>query len=164
MVEQTLYLLDSEDPVHVVDWFPTLVKLSGAKAEQKLPLDGLDVWPVITEGAKTPHDAILLCAQVNRVAIRVGDWKATYLENRAHQLDVWREPFVQLRLPLEGRIGQGGSFALGTRCAVVSFDFAQFVNEVARSSAQIRSPPSCRARVAVSPRRLRSTSSKSSRV
>ena len=64
-----------KEPVHVVDWFPTLVKLSGAKAEQKLPLDGLDVWPVIMEGAKTPHDAILLCAQVNRVAIRVGDWK-----------------------------------------------------------------------------------------
>jgi arylsulfatase len=34
------------------------------------------------------------------VAIRVGDWKAIYLENRAHQLDVWREPFVHLRLPL----------------------------------------------------------------
>jgi arylsulfatase len=34
------------------------------------------------------------------VAIRVGDWKATYLENRAHQLNVWREPFVHLRLPL----------------------------------------------------------------
>ena len=34
------------------------------------------------------------------VAIRVGDWKATYLENRAHRLDVWREPFVHLRLPL----------------------------------------------------------------
>ena len=31
-----------------------------------------------------------------------------------------------LRLPLEGRIGRGGSFALGTGCAVVSFDFAQF--------------------------------------
>jgi hypothetical protein len=27
-------------------------------------------------------------------AIRVGDWKAVYLENRAHQLQVWREPFV----------------------------------------------------------------------
>jgi hypothetical protein len=34
------------------------------------------------------------------MAIRVGDWKAHYLENRAHQLQVWREPFVQLRLPL----------------------------------------------------------------
>ena len=34
------------------------------------------------------------------VAIRYQDWKAVYLENRAHQLDVWREPFVHLRLPL----------------------------------------------------------------
>ena len=33
-------------------------------------------------------------------AIRVGDWKAVYLENRAHQLQVWREPFIKLRLPL----------------------------------------------------------------
>ncbi|MEO7602594.1 MAG: YdbH domain-containing protein [Sphingomicrobium sp.] len=31
-----------------------------------------------------------------------------------------------LRLPLEGRIGQGGSFALGTRCVVVSVESAQF--------------------------------------
>ena len=34
------------------------------------------------------------------IAIRVDDWKAIYLENRAEQLQVWREPFVQLRLPL----------------------------------------------------------------
>ena len=34
------------------------------------------------------------------MAIRVGDWKAIYLENRAEQLQVWREPFVHLRLPL----------------------------------------------------------------
>ena len=34
------------------------------------------------------------------VAIRVNDWKAIYLENRARQLEVWREPFVHLRLPL----------------------------------------------------------------
>ncbi|MCH5378108.1 MAG: sulfatase-like hydrolase/transferase, partial [Planctomycetes bacterium] len=33
-------------------------------------------------------------------AIRVGDWKAVYLENRAQQLQVWREPFVELRMPL----------------------------------------------------------------
>ena len=34
------------------------------------------------------------------MAIRVGDWKATYLENRAHQLQVSHKPFVHLRLPL----------------------------------------------------------------
>lgn len=31
-----------------------------------------------------------------------------------------------LRLPIEGWIGSGGSFAFGTSCAVVSFDYAQF--------------------------------------
>ena len=34
------------------------------------------------------------------MAIRVGDWKAIYLENRAKKLDVWREPPVHLRMPL----------------------------------------------------------------
>ena len=34
------------------------------------------------------------------MSIRVGDWKATYLENRAKQLQVWREPMVKLRMPL----------------------------------------------------------------
>ena len=33
-------------------------------------------------------------------AIRVGDWKGVYLENRASQLDIWREPFIELRTPL----------------------------------------------------------------
>ena len=34
------------------------------------------------------------------VAMRYQEWKAIYLENRAHRLDVWREPFMHLRLPL----------------------------------------------------------------
>jgi hypothetical protein len=44
--------------------------------EQKLPLDGRDVWPMITQGAKSPHDAILLVGtQPTRAAVRMGDWK-----------------------------------------------------------------------------------------
>ena len=31
-----------------------------------------------------------------------------------------------LRLPIDGRIGRGGSFAFGTSCAVVSFNYLQF--------------------------------------
>lgn len=34
------------------------------------------------------------------VAIRYTDWKAVFLENRAEQFEVWREPFVELRVPL----------------------------------------------------------------
>ncbi len=34
------------------------------------------------------------------VAIRLSDWKAVFLENRASAFEVWREPFVELRVPL----------------------------------------------------------------
>ncbi len=34
------------------------------------------------------------------VAIRLGDWKAVFLENREKTFQLWREPFVELRIPL----------------------------------------------------------------
>jgi arylsulfatase A-like enzyme len=65
-----------KEPLHGVDWYPTLLKLAGAAAEQKTPVDGLDLWPVLTQGAKSPHDAILLAGMApGRAAIRMGDWK-----------------------------------------------------------------------------------------
>lgn len=65
-----------KEPVHIVDWYPTLVKLAGGSLEQKLPVDGLDIWSVITQGAKTPHEALLLSAtSFGKAAIRMGDWK-----------------------------------------------------------------------------------------
>ncbi len=63
------------EPLHIVDWYPTLVKLCGAKAEQKLPLDGRDLWPTLTEGKPSPHDAILLNTTPNAGALRAGEWK-----------------------------------------------------------------------------------------
>lgn len=62
-------------PLHMVDWHPTLLKLAGASLEQKLPLDGRDAWPAITQGAATPHDFILLNTTPNNGALRMGDWK-----------------------------------------------------------------------------------------
>jgi len=64
-----------ESPIHIVDLYPTLLKLAGAPAEQSLPIDGRDVWDVITKGAPSPHDAIVLNSAPNGGAIRVGDWK-----------------------------------------------------------------------------------------
>lgn len=66
-----------DEPLHVVDWYPTLVKLTGAPAAQPLPVDGRDIWPVLTQGAKSPHDALLLCGTqgTQSVALRMGDWK-----------------------------------------------------------------------------------------
>ena len=64
-----------KEPMHAVDWFPTLVKLAGGSLGQKLPLDGCDVWPMLTAGAKSPHDAILLVQSPRHAAVRMGDWK-----------------------------------------------------------------------------------------
>ena len=62
-------------PLHIVDWYATLLKLAGASLEQKLPLDGLDAWPTIAEGKPSPHEEILLNAAPASGAILVGDWK-----------------------------------------------------------------------------------------
>jgi arylsulfatase A-like enzyme len=63
------------EPLHIVDWFPTLVNLAGASLRQQHPLDGRDIWPVITAGKPSPHEDILINAMPNSGAIRVGGWK-----------------------------------------------------------------------------------------
>ncbi len=63
-----------ETPIHMTDWYPTLLKLAGAKAEQPLPVDGHDVWAALNGGAST-RDTFVLNVTPNAGAIRVGDWK-----------------------------------------------------------------------------------------
>ena len=66
----------NQEPIHAVDWYPTLLGLAGLPVEQKLPLDGRDIWPVLTKGAKSPHDALLLMgSKPGQAALRMGDWK-----------------------------------------------------------------------------------------
>ncbi len=62
-------------PLHIVDWYPTLLNLAGASLAQKLPLDGRDLLPVLTEGKPSPHQEILLNTTPRGGAIRAGDWK-----------------------------------------------------------------------------------------
>ncbi len=99
------------------DWLPTFAAAAGAPdIKQRLlkggvelngrtyknHIDGYNQLDYLSGKAKeSPRkEFIYLNDAAEVVAIRVGDWKAIYLENRAHQLDVWREPFVHLRLPL----------------------------------------------------------------
>ena len=63
------------EPVHMVDWYPTLLKLADAPRDQTLPVDGLDIWPTLTQGKPSPHDVILLNTTPASGAVRVGDWK-----------------------------------------------------------------------------------------
>lgn len=63
------------EPMHIIDWYPTLLKLAGGSLEQPLPIDGKDIWPMLTQGAKSPHEEILLLGNTRQRAIRMGEWK-----------------------------------------------------------------------------------------
>jgi len=61
--------------VHMVDWYPTLLGLAHGSLAQALPLDGLDVWPVIATGKPSPHKEILINVEPEVSALRSGSWK-----------------------------------------------------------------------------------------
>ena len=62
---------ESDALLHVVDLFPTFARLAGAASVAGLPLDGLDAWETIAEGAESPREEVVHSLDV----IRVGDWK-----------------------------------------------------------------------------------------
>jgi arylsulfatase A-like enzyme len=62
-------------PLHIVDLYPTLLRLAGASLRQTLPIDGQDAFAIITQGTPAPPREILLNATLTTGAIRVGDWK-----------------------------------------------------------------------------------------
>lgn len=66
------------EPLHIVDLYPTLLGLAGSKPQQRYPLDGKDAWPTIAKGQPTPHDFILLNQTPFHGAVRVGDWKIVH--------------------------------------------------------------------------------------
>lgn len=74
-------------PLHIVDLYPTLLRLAGAKVEQALPVDGQDCWPAIAHGAKSPHEEILINASPKSGALRMGDWKLVINGDRADAED-----------------------------------------------------------------------------
>ncbi len=65
----------NESLAHIVDWFPTLLRLAGATREQQAPIDGVDLWPTLAEGEATAREDVLINIGVVGAAIRVGPWK-----------------------------------------------------------------------------------------
>jgi arylsulfatase A-like enzyme len=64
-----------KQPMHIVDWYPTLIQLAGGSLDQPNPIDGKDIWLMLTQNAPSPHDAILSVQTPQKAAVRMGDWK-----------------------------------------------------------------------------------------
>lgn len=98
------------------DWLPTFAAVAGAPdikekllkgvelngRKYKNHIDGYDLNGYLSGKEKeSPRKEFIYVGDDGDVmALRFNDWKAIYLENRAHQLQVWREPLVKLRMPL----------------------------------------------------------------
>ena len=68
-------------PIHIADWYPTLLKLTGAPKDQKLPVDGTDILAAL-KGEKIPDREIIINVSPNAGAIRSGDWKVVVKSGR----------------------------------------------------------------------------------
>ena len=64
------------EPLQATDWLPTLAKIAGGKTRDASELDGRDILPVLTSGAKSPHESILIVgSSPAQRAVRAGSWK-----------------------------------------------------------------------------------------
>jgi arylsulfatase len=68
----------------------------------KVHIDGVNVLPYLTgEVKESPRRAFFYVSDDGGImAVRTGDWKLVFEEQRAQSTEVWAEPMVNLRLPL----------------------------------------------------------------
>ena len=76
-----------DEPLHISDWYPTLLELAEASTRQSHAPDGLNIWPVLTRGAKSPHaDLLLPGLEPKMMALRSGPWKLLVQKNGRMEL------------------------------------------------------------------------------
>jgi arylsulfatase len=105
----------SNEIISMEDWLPTLVAAAGdSNIKKKLlqghkvgdmtyqvHIDGYNLLPYFTgKEKKSPRKEMFYFTDDGQLsALRYGDWKLVFSEQRAHGADVWQEPLVTLRLP-----------------------------------------------------------------
>lgn len=98
-----------------LDWVPTLMAAVGddsVKSDLKkgkqvgsdnfnVHLDGYNFLPFLTgEADVAPRREFFYFSDDGLLtSVRVGDWKMVFAEQRSKRFDVWRDPFVILRIP-----------------------------------------------------------------
>ena len=90
-----------DQPIHMVDMYPTLVGLAGGTLAKSKPLDGFDVWATIREGKISPREEVVYDIEPFRAAVRKGDWKLvwwTALPAKAELFNIAQDPSEKVDL------------------------------------------------------------------
>jgi arylsulfatase len=71
----------------------------------KVHLDGYNMLPAFKgEGAWPRKEFLYWTDDGNVAALRYNNWKVTFLKQNAHGMQVWMQPFEELRAPLVGNL------------------------------------------------------------
>ena len=105
----------SNEIISLEDWMPTLLAVAGdtnikekllkghsaGDMTYKVHLDGYNMLPYFTgETDESPRVELFYFTDDGQLsALRYGQWKMMFSEQRAHGFDVWQEPLVTLRFP-----------------------------------------------------------------
>ena len=83
-------------PIHIVDWMPTLLHLTGYQAQASdFQFDGRDIWPLLTGEEKSPPPRTLYFSRGSSAALRHGDWKLVANGKTQQLFNLSRDPNEQ---------------------------------------------------------------------
>ena len=93
-----------EQPMHVVDMYPTLAALAGIQPTKNKPLDGIDVWATIAEGQASPRTEVVYNIGPFVASVREGDWKLVWkaaLPSKVELFNIAQDPQEKTNLAAE---------------------------------------------------------------
>ena len=65
----------SSQPAMNIDLYPTLISLAGGQLPDDRPIDGKDIFPLLTGSNISPHEALFLFNRDRIAGVRSGQWK-----------------------------------------------------------------------------------------
>jgi len=78
-----------DQPLHIVDMYPTLTGLAGVASSKGKPLDGVDVWPTISAGQPSPREEVVYDIEPFRAAVRMANWKLVWQATLPSQVELF---------------------------------------------------------------------------
>lgn len=76
-------------PMHMVDWYPTLANLAGASTDSSKPLDGMDMWTTISSGSQSPRKEVVYNVDPLGGGLSVGDWKLVWKASLPQKVELF---------------------------------------------------------------------------
>jgi arylsulfatase A-like enzyme len=85
----------TDQPVITMDWTATLLALAGAQPDPAFPLDGMDIMPIVRNGAVKKERTFYwrVFQRQQQKAIRQGDWKYLWTVDGEYLFNIKDDPF-----------------------------------------------------------------------